>query len=210
MLLLIDNYDSFSWNLVHYLEELDQRVKVFRNDAITPSQALSGEYQSIVISPGPCTPNESGICLELIAANAKLAKPIPMLGVCLGHQALGQAFGGKVVRAPRPAHGKVANIRHFSHALFADISNPFEATRYHSLIVEDLPPELESIACLDEPKQKNPQAKTPKSSSSKPKMIMALAHKTLPFYGVQFHPESIATASGHTVLNNFLSLASNV
>ena len=195
MLLLIDNYDSFSWNLVHYLEELKQQVKVYRNDAITPAQALAGKYNSIVISPGPCTPNESGICLGLITANAKLPKPIPMLGVCLGHQALAQAFGGKVVRAPRPAHGKVAKIRHLEHPLFADIANPFEATRYHSLIAEQasLPQCFEVIANLD----------------GQP-MIMALAHKTLPFYGVQFHPESIATASGHTVLQNFLNLAENV
>lgn len=194
MLLLIDNYDSFSWNLVHYLRELGAEVEVFRNDKITVNEALADKYDRIVISPGPCTPNESGICLELIAQNGSRPKPIPILGVCLGHQAIGQAFGGEVIRAPRPSHGKMGRIAHTAHPLFAELPNPFAATRYHSLIVDDktIPDCLEVIATLE----------------NSP-MIMALAHKQLPFYGMQFHPESIATACGHDLLQNFLKLASD-
>ncbi len=194
VLLLIDNYDSFSWNLVHYLKELGAEVEVSRNDKITVERALDGRYGAIVISPGPCTPNESGVCLRLIAANGEAAKPIPTLGVCLGHQAIGQAFGGKVVRAPKPSHGKTGSITHRSHPLFAGLSDPFTATRYHSLILEraTLPSCFEVLATLE--------------GSD---MIMALSHKTLPLYGVQFHPESIATESGHDLLGNFLKLAAH-
>ena len=195
MLLLIDNYDSFSWNLVHYLKELGAEVEVFRNDKISVKKALAGGYDGIVISPGPCTPDESGICLELITANGGASSPLPTLGVCLGHQAIGQAFGGRVVRAPRPYHGKMGEISHDKrHPLFAGLPSPFVATRYHSLIVENetLPDCLEVIATL-----------------KKSEMIMALAHRRLPFYGVQFHPESIATTCGHDLLRNFLKLAAN-
>ncbi|MCC6920977.1 MAG: aminodeoxychorismate/anthranilate synthase component II [Alphaproteobacteria bacterium] len=188
MILLIDNYDSFTYNLVHYLGELGAEVVVHRNDAISVEQALSARPEGIVLSPGPCTPNEAGICLDLIAA----AKDrVPLLGVCLGHQAIGQVFGGKVVRAPVPMHGKTSRIHHRGSDVFKDIPDNFTATRYHSLIVDraTLPDELEVTAETDDG------------------LIMGLAHKTHPIYGVQFHPESIVSEHGHDLLRNFLSLA---
>jgi len=188
MILLIDNYDSFTWNLVHYLGELGAEVVVHRNDAISFEQALSARPQAIVLSPGPCTPNEAGICLDLIAA---APADMPILGVCLGHQAIGQVFGGKVIRAPVPMHGKVSPIAHGGEGVFAGIPDRFGATRYHSLIVErdTLPDTLEITAETDDG------------------LIMGLAHKTRPIHGVQFHPESIASQHGHDLLRNFLKVA---
>lgn len=188
MILLIDNYDSFTYNLVHYFGELGAEIVVHRNDTISVEQALSARPEAIVLSPGPCTPNEAGICLDLIAA----AKGrVPILGVCLGHQAIGQVFGGNVVRAPVPMHGKISNITHRGTDVFASIPDQFEATRYHSLIVDrdTLPDSLQVTA------------------ETSDGLIMGLAHKELPIYGVQFHPESIASQHGHDLLRNFLSLA---
>lgn len=188
MILLIDNYDSFTYNLVHYLGELGAEVVVHRNDKVSVEQALSARPEAIVLSPGPCTPNEAGICLDLIAA-AKAN--VPILGVCLGHQAIGQVFGGKVVRAPVPVHGKTSAITHRGTDVFREIPDGFAATRYHSLIVdrETLPGDLEVTAETDDG------------------LIMGLAHRSLPIYGVQFHPESIASEHGHDLLRNFLKLA---
>jgi anthranilate synthase component 2 len=188
MLLLIDNYDSFTWNLVHYLGELGSVPEVIRNDKITVEAALALRPKAIVLSPGPCTPNEAGICLDLI----KAAGPsVPVLGVCLGHQAIGQAYGGKVIRAPHPMHGKLSTIRTDGNGIFAGVPSRFEVTRYHSLIVEraSLPSELEITAETDDG------------------TIMALQHRTHPVHGVQFHPESIASEHGHALLANFLELA---
>ena len=188
MILLIDNYDSFTYNLVHYLGELGAEVVVHRNDTISVEQALSARPEAIVLSPGPCTPNEAGICLDLIAA-AKAR--VPILGVCLGHQAIGQAFGGDVIRAPVPMHGKTSAISHRGTDVFANIPDGFQATRYHSLIVDraTLPDELEVTA------------------ETSDGLIMGLAHKALPIFGVQFHPESIASQHGHDLLRNFLNAA---
>ena len=188
MIALIDNYDSFTYNLVHYLGELGAEVVVHRNDAISIPDLLASTPDAIVLSPGPCTPNEAGICLDLIAA-AK--DTLPILGVCLGHQAIGQSFGGKVIRAPVPMHGKVSQIRHDASGVFASIPDGFDATRYHSLIVDraSLPPVLEITATSDDG------------------LIMGLAHRELPLHGVQFHPESIATEHGHRLLANFLDIA---
>jgi anthranilate synthase component II len=188
MILLIDNYDSFTFNLVHYLGELGASCDVRRNDALTVDEALALNPEAIVISPGPCSPNEAGICLDLIRA---AAGRIPLLGVCLGHQAIGQAFGGRVIRAPAPMHGKVSAISHDGTGVFAGLENPFKATRYHSLTVEPdtLPAVLKANAhTLDG-------------------VIMGLRHESLPIHGVQFHPESIASEHGHDLLRNFLSLA---
>ncbi len=189
MILLIDNYDSFTFNLVHFFGDLGAACVVKRNDAITPAEALALRPQAIVLSPGPCTPNQAGICLDLIAAAA--AMRVPLLGVCLGHQAIGQAFGGQVVRAPEPVHGKTSPIHHDDAGIFAGLPNPFTATRYHSLIVarDGLPATLKVI------------------SKTSDDIIMGLAHRTLPIHGVQFHPESIATSHGHDLLRNFLTLA---
>lgn len=189
MLLLIDNYDSFTWNLVHYLGELGAEVVVKRNDALTVAEALAMKPEAIVLSPGPCDPDKAGICLPLIAAAAR--DRVPLLGVCLGHQAIGQAFGGHVVRAPEPMHGKVSLVAHGGQGLMRGLPSPFKATRYHSLIVDraTLPDTLEVTAALDDG------------------MIMALAHKSLPIHGVQFHPESIASEHGHKILDNFLDVA---
>ncbi|WP_114391534.1 anthranilate synthase component II [Oleisolibacter albus] len=186
MLLLIDNYDSFTWNLVHYLGELGAKVEVRRNDALTVDEALALKPEGIVLSPGPCDPDKAGICLSTIEAAAR--ERIPLLGVCLGHQAIGQAFGGKVVRAPEPMHGKVSPVIHQGKGLMRGLPSPFRATRYHSLIVEreSLPACLEVTAALEDG------------------MIMALSHRDLPIHGVQFHPESIASEHGHTILGNFL------
>jgi anthranilate synthase component 2 len=189
MFLLIDNYDSFTYNLVHYLGEEGAEVVVKRNDALTADAAMALKPQGIVLSPGPCDPDKAGICLELIGKAA--AARLPLFGVCLGHQAIGQAFGGKVVRAPEPMHGKVSSIQHCAKGVFAGVPTPFEATRYHSLIVEkaSLPAALEATA------------------ETADGLIMGLQHKELPIYGVQFHPESIASEHGHDILRNFLQLA---
>jgi anthranilate synthase/aminodeoxychorismate synthase-like glutamine amidotransferase len=187
MLLLIDNYDSFTFNLYHFLGELGVEPVVARNDAITVQEAMRAS--AIVLSPGPCTPNEAGICLPLIAAAAE-AK-LPLMGVCLGHQAIGQAFGGKVIRAPEPVHGKVWEVTHQGEDLFAGLPSPLRATRYHSLVVErsTLPADLAITAETAEG------------------LIMGLAHRELPIHGVQFHPESIASEHGHGILRNFLARA---
>jgi anthranilate synthase/aminodeoxychorismate synthase-like glutamine amidotransferase len=186
MILLIDNYDSFTFNLVHFLGDLGARCEVRRNDAIGVEQALAMAPEAIVLSPGPCTPDDAGICLDLIEA---AAGRVPVLGVCLGHQAIGQAFGGRVVRAPVPMHGKVSAIIHEGGDVFAGLPSPFQATRYHSLIVDDLPETLEATAWTGDG------------------LIMGLRHRTLPVFGVQFHPESIASQHGHALLGNFLAIA---
>jgi anthranilate synthase component II len=188
MILLIDNYDSFTYNLVHYLGELGAMCDVIRNDQITVAAAIKMKPQAIVLSPGPCTPNEAGICLDLIA---KAGASIPILGVCLGHQAIGQACGAKVLRAPLPMHGKLSSIRHDGRGLFAGLPGRIEVTRYHSLIVErsSLPADLEVTA------------------ETTDGIIMGLQHRTKPLHGVQFHPESIASEHGHEILANFLKLA---
>jgi len=186
---LIDNYDSFTFNLVHFLGELGAEVGVWRNDARGVEETLADEAEAIVLSPGPCTPNEAGICLDLVRAAAE--RKTPVLGVCLGHQAIGQVFGGKVVRAPTPMHGKISWVTHNAKGLFRGVNGPFQATRYHSLIVEraSAPDDLEVIAETDDG------------------LIMAMSHRTLPVHGVQFHPESIASEHGKTILKNFLDLA---
>jgi len=187
MFLLIDNYDSFTYNLWHYLGELGAEVTVKRNDALTAADAIAMKPQGIVLSPGPCDPDRAGICLDLIGAAAQAR--VPLLGVCLGHQAIGQAFGGKVVRGPMPMHGKLSVISHGATGLFAGLPSPFQATRYHSLVVEraSLPAELTLTAHTSDG------------------LIMGLAHRTLPIVGVQFHPESIASEHGHRLLGNFLA-----
>ena len=188
MILLIDNYDSFTFNLVHFLGDLGARCEVWRNDAISPQDALARRPEAIVLSPGPCTPNDAGICLALIEAAAGL---VPILGVCLGHQAIGQAFGARVVRAPTPMHGKVSPVSHDGTDVFAGLPSPFSATRYHSLIVE-----ADSM-----PDTLLPTARTEDG------IVMGLRHRTLPVFGVQFHPESIASEHGHALLANFLAIA---
>nr|WP_310524637.1 aminodeoxychorismate/anthranilate synthase component II [Polymorphobacter sp.] len=189
MILVIDNYDSFTFNLVHYLLELGAETKVVRNDMLTAAEAIAMQPQAVLLSPGPCTPNEAGVCLDLIAAAAEAR--LPLLGVCLGHQSLGQAFGGAVVRAPQVMHGKTSAISHDGTGVFAGLPSPFEATRYHSLIIreEDLP---DCFAV---------NARSPDG------IIMGMRHKELPLHGVQFHPESIATEHGHDLLANFLRIA---
>jgi anthranilate synthase component II len=189
MILLIDNYDSFTFNLVHYLGELGADVRVERNDAMTVQQALALKPRAIVLSPGPCTPNEAGICLDLVAAAADTH--LPLLGVCLGHQSIGQVFGGKVIRAPYLMHGKVSPIHHTGQSVFAGLPSPFQATRYHSLIVE------RASLC-------NSLQVTAETADG---LVMGLAHADLPIHGVQFHPESIATEHGHALLANFMTLA---
>ena len=189
MLLLIDNYDSFTYNLFHYLGELGAEVAVRRNDEIDAAAAMAMRPSAILLSPGPCDPDQAGVCLELIAAAA--AARTPLIGVCLGHQAIGQAFGGRVVRAREIVHGKLGSIRHAGAGVFRGLPSPFQATRYHSLIVEraSLPGELEITAELADG------------------TIMGLQHRELPIHGVQFHPESIASEHGHALLRNFLELA---
>jgi anthranilate synthase component II len=186
---LIDNYDSFTFNLVHYMGELGADVTVWRNDEISVEEALDEEPDALVLSPGPCTPNEAGICLELVRA-AGATKPI--LGVCLGHQAIGQVFGGRVVRAPVPMHGKISRVSHNARGLFRGVNGPFHATRYHSLVIDraTAPEDLEITAEADDG------------------LIMAVSHRDRPVHGVQFHPESIASEHGRTILKNFLDLAS--
>ncbi len=188
MLLLIDNYDSFTYNLVHFLGELGAEIEVRRNDALSVEAALALQPAGIVVSPGPCDPDRAGICLDLVRAAA--AARVPLLGVCLGHQTIGQAFGGRIVRAKVPMHGKVSTIRHDGRGVLARVPSPFRATRYHSLVIapDSLPDCLEVTATSDDG------------------LIMAVAHADLPIHGVQFHPESIATEHGHALLANFLSL----
>lgn len=190
MILVIDNYDSFTWNLVHYLMELGAEVEVVRNDALSAGQALTSGASAFLISPGPCTPNEAGISLDLVAACADAGKPL--LGVCLGHQAIGQSFGGKVVRGGL-MHGKTSPVSHDGSGLFAGLPSPFTATRYHSLIVEDIPADLVVNATSDD---------GPNGAN-----VMGFRHASLPIHGVQFHPESIATEHGHAMLANFMRLA---
>ena len=188
MILLIDNYDSFTFNLFHLLGEVGAVAEVRRNDALTVDQALGMAPEAIVLSPGPCTPDEAGICLDLIAA---AAGRVPVLGVCLGHQAIGQVFGGVVQRAPTPMHGKVGRVEHAGTDVFAGLPSPFEAVRYHSLVVEraTLPDALEATAWTEDG------------------LVMGLRHRALPVFGVQFHPESIASEHGRDIVANFLAIA---
>jgi anthranilate synthase component 2 len=185
---LIDNYDSFTFNLAHYLGALGADVSVWRNDEISVADVLAARPDAIVLSPGPCTPNEAGVCLDLIRA---ASASTPILGVCLGHQAIGQVFGGDVVRAPLPMHGKLSRISHNARGVFRGINGPFQATRYHSLIVDraTAPAELEITAETEEG------------------LIMGVSHRALPVHGVQFHPESILSDHGPLILQNFLDLA---
>lgn len=187
MLLLIDNYDSFTYNLFHYLGEVGANTEVRRNDALSAAEAIALKPRGIVLSPGPCTPNEAGICLEVIGLADKHG--IPLLGVCLGHQAIGQSFGGKVIRAPQPVHGKTDTITHTGEGLFQNVPSPLKATRYHSLVVEKntLPSSLKSTA-------ENAEG-----------LIMGMQHRDKPIFGVQFHPESIASEHGKDMLKNFLA-----
>lgn len=187
MFLLIDNYDSFTYNLFHYFGEIGIAVDVRRNDALSADAALALRPQAIVISPGPCDPDRAGICLELIA---KAAGQVPVLGVCLGHQAIGQAFGGRVVRAPKPMHGKTSMVTHAGTDIFSGLPSPFAANRYHSLMVaRDGLPDCLVVTAVSEDG-----------------VVQGIAHRTLPIYGVQFHPESIATQHGHALLRNFLDI----
>lgn len=193
MILFLDNYDSFTWNLVQYLGEMNPDVQVMRNDKITVSEALALKPSHIVVSPGPCTPHEAGISMELIKA---VPTSIPLLGVCLGHQAIGATFGGTVLRAPQPLHGKTSTVENNQQDLFTGMPKTFTATRYHSLIVEkkSLPAELEITALT--------KGATPQDED----IIMGLRHKTRPIFGLQFHPESILTEHGKTMLKNFLTI----
>jgi anthranilate synthase component 2 len=188
MITLIDNYDSFTYNLVHYFGDLGVTCRVYRNDKISAEEVFAEEPKAIVLSPGPCTPNEAGICLDLIEKNDGR---VPLLGVCLGHQAIGQAYGGKVIRAPKLMHGKTSTIYNSGEGLFTNLPSEFDATRYHSLLVEEktLPSSLRITATTSEG------------------LIMAMEHQTQPVFGVQFHPESIASAFGHALLANFLRMA---
>jgi len=188
MFLLIDNYDSFTYNLYHYLGELGAETTVYRNDSLSTEAALALDPQAVILSPGPCDPDRAGICLELIA---RAPHELPILGVCLGHQSIGQAFGGAVVRAPKPMHGKISRISHGQRGIFAGPPSPFAATRYHSLMVaaDSLPNCLQVTA------------------TSEDGVIQGLEHRERPIFGVQFHPESIATEHGHTLLRNFLTVA---
>ncbi len=187
MIVLIDNYDSFTFNLVHYFGELGADVVVHRNDKVSAREVIDADPDAIVLSPGPCTPNEAGICLDLVE---KAAPKIPMFGVCLGLQSIGQAFGGRIVRAPVPVHGKLSDVTHQGQGVFRGINGPFRATRYHSLVVDraSLPEALSVTAETD-------------------RLVMGAAHKTYPVHGVQFHPESIASEHGHLIIKNFLELA---
>jgi anthranilate synthase component II len=190
MILVIDNYDSFTWNLVHYLMDLGAEVDVVRNDAMSVGQAMTSGAEAFLISPGPKTPSDAGISLDLVAACADSGKPL--LGVCLGHQAIGQHFGGRVVRGGL-MHGKTSPVSHDGSGLFAGLPSPFTATRYHSLIVDDLPNDLIINATAPD--------------SANGSVVMGIRHRTLPIHGVQFHPESIATEHGHAMLANFMTLA---
>lgn len=189
MYLLIDNYDSFTYNLWHYFGELGAELEVVRNDVVTADEALAKKPQGIILSPGPCDPDQAGICLELIA---KATGVLPIFGVCLGHQSIGQAFGGKVVRAPVPMHGKISKINHQGQGVFRGLPDPLRVTRYHSLTIEpdSLPDCLEVTSRTDDG------------------IIMGVQHRDYPIHGVQFHPESIASESGHNLLKNFLEISS--
>ena len=189
MILVIDNYDSFTYNLVHYLLELGAAVEVVRNDALTVAQALAKRPQAVLLSPGPKTPDDAGICLDLIRAAAEAQ--LPLFGVCLGHQSIGQVFGGRVVRAQAVMHGKTSAVSHDGTGVFTGLPSPFEATRYHSLVVH--PGDLPDCLAVN--------------ATAADGTIMGLRHKTLPIHGVQFHPESIATQHGHALLANFLDIA---
>jgi anthranilate synthase component 2 len=191
MLLLIDNYDSFTYNLFHYLGQLGAEVVVKRNDELTAREALAMQPEGIVLSPGPCTPDEAGICLDLIRT---AAGRMPILGVCLGHQAIGQVYGGRIVRAPEPMHGKLSRIHHTGKSVFRGLNNDFLATRYHSLTIapESMPADLETTA------------------TSNDGVIQGVMHKKHPVHGVQFHPESIASENGHALLQNFLQIARDI
>ena len=187
-ILLIDNYDSFTYNLFHYLGELGAEVRVVRNDEISAAEAIALKPEGIVLSPGPCTPNEAGICLEVISrANGRM----PILGVCLGHQAIGQVYGGKVVRAPEPMHGKLSRVHHTGKSVFRGLNNDFLATRYHSLTID--PPSVPAVLDV--------------TATSEDGVIQGVMHKSHPVHGVQFHPESIASENGHALLANFLQIA---
>lgn len=188
MLLLLDNYDSFTWNLYHYLGEQGARIEVVRNDVLTVQEALARAPEAIVISPGPCDPERAGISLPLIRAAAGRC---PILGVCLGHQAIAQAFGGRVIRAPVPMHGKISRIEHNGSGILAGLPSPFEATRYHSLCADPSAIPAELVV----------------NARSEDGVVMGLRHRTLPVFGVQFHPESIASEHGHRLLGNFLAIA---
>ena len=188
MILVVDNYDSFTYNLVHYLNELGAETLVHRNDALSAEEAIALKPEGVLLSPGPCTPNEAGVCLDLLA---KAPEDLPILGVCLGHQAIGQAFGGEVIRAASLMHGKTSPMHHTGKGVFAGLPNPFTATRYHSLSVrrETMPEVLEITAWTEDGE------------------VMGLQHVSRPIFGVQFHPETIATEGGHALLSNFLDLA---
>jgi len=188
MFLVIDNYDSFTWNLVHYLGELGATLKVVRNDKISVDEVAALDPEGVILSPGPCTPNEAGICLELITG---FDGRMPIMGVCLGHQAIGQAYGGTVIRAPHLMHGKTSTIRHDGRGVFRGLNADFTGTRYHSLVVErsTMPDALVPVAHSDDG------------------LVMGLMHREHPVHGVQFHPESIASENGHRILKNFLDLA---
>ena len=187
MLILIDNYDSFTHNVYHYLTELNASVQIYRNDKISTKEIKSLKPQAIILSPGPCTPNEAGICLELIS---EVKEDFPILGICLGHQSIGQAFKGSIIKCNEIMHGKIDEIKHFNHPLFRNIKNNFKATRYHSLIIDrnSLSEDFDIIA------------------ENNKKIIMGIAHKKLPIYGLQFHPESIGTNEGKSILKNFLEI----
>ena len=189
MIILIDNYDSFTFNVYHYLSEIGEKVEVFRNDEITTNEIFKKNPKGIVISPGPKTPNEAGICLDLIKKNIN----IPMLGICLGHQSIAQSFGGKIIQSKEIVHGKIDTIIHKGHKLFNKVDEKFKATRYHSLILDKktLPKELEIIA------------------ETKNKIIMGITHKSKNIFGIQFHPESIGTKSGKKIFNNFIKIVNN-
>ena len=187
MILLIDNYDSFTFNVSHYLMELGAEIKIFRNDKISIKQIKKLKPDAIVISPGPCTPNEAGVCLDVVS---NLYKEFPILGICLGHQTIGQALGSKIIKSKEIMHGKVDKINQFGHPIFKSIDKKFEATRYHSLIIDKKSLSRDLII----------------TAETKNKIIMGIAHKKLPIYGLQFHPESIGTNSGKNILNNFLNL----
>ena len=190
MFILIDNYDSFTYNLYHYFSEIGANVEVYRNDKITINELKLKNPTGIILSPGPCTPKDAGICMEIIK---KLGVSIPILGVCLGHQSIGQVYGGKVIRSPYLMHGKVSLINHQNKTIFNNIKSPFKATRYHSLIIEknNLP------SCLDI------------TAETEDGIIMGLSHKQYPVHGVQFHPESIASECGHDILQNFINISNN-
>ena len=187
MIILIDNYDSFTYNIFHYISEFNKKISIYRNDKISVGEINDLKPEAIILSPGPCTPNEAGICIELVK-NAY--KKIPLLGICLGHQAIGQAFGGKIIISPEIMHGKISKINHNNNRIFQGLNNTFQAARYHSLIIENesIPSELEIIA------------------TSHDKLIMGIAHKKYKTFGLQFHPESIGTIIGKKILKNFLNI----